>query len=202
MANLIKFGSVSNFLPPKPQITFLQYIQSSGEQYIDTGFVPNQDTRVYAQCALALASSTAGLFGVRESSSARAFQFVTQANYYRSDYNGTLSNVTNNNYGATMFYVDKNKNVTDINGLYSSEAPYGTFTCPGNMYVFATNNNGSLYAYSSASLYSMKIYNNGTLVRDFKPAKNPDGVIGLWDAKNEMFYSNSGTGTFTAGPEV
>ena len=49
----------------------------------------------------------------------------------------------------------------------------------------------------------MKIYNNGTLVRDFVPVKrNSDGAIGMYDTVTKAFFANAGTGTFTAGPNV
>lgn len=183
--------------------TELEYIQSTGTQRIDTGFIPNQDTRVYAECVLPIASgSTQALFGCRVSSSSRQYQFVTQGGYYRTDYNTTINNFTQTSFGNEKFYIDKNKNVTDVNGQYSINQTYGSFTCPGNMYLFATNNNGSAYGYASAKLYALQIYDNGTLVRNFIPYKNASGAVGLYDTVEGQFYTNAGTGSFTAGPEI
>lgn len=182
--------------------TELAYIQSSGTQYINSEFVPNQDTRVYAECELPIsASSNQGLFGARVSSSSSAFQFVTQGGYYRSDYNGTLTTISSADYGTAKFYVDKNKNETDLNGQYSATATYAAFTCPGSMYIFATNNNGAVYAQASAKLYCMRVYDNGILVRDYVPCINPSGAVGLYDLVGKKFYGNAGTGVFT-GSEV
>lgn len=177
--------------------TPLEYIASSGTQYIDTGYIPNQDTRVYAECVLPIASgSTQALFGSRVSSSSSQYQFVTQGGYYRTDYNTTINNFTQTSFGDTKFYIDKNKNITDVNGQYNIEQTYGTFTCPGNMYIFATNNNGSVYGYASAKLYVLKIYDNDVLIRDFIPAKDEIGNAGLFDKVEEKFYYNAGTGSF------
>ena len=55
---------------------------------------------------------------------------------------------------------------------------------------------------SQIKIYSAKIYQNGSLVRDFIPCKNAAGIIGLWDDVNSVFYQNAGSGVFTAGPEV
>ena len=180
----------------------LEYIQSSGTQYIDSGFVPNQDTRVYAECVLATASSTQALFGCRVSSSSRQYQFVTQGGAYRTDYNTTITNLSAASFGTAKFTVDKNKNVTYLNGTSVATHTYASFTCPGNMYIFATNNNGALYANASAKLYCMKVYDNGTLIRDFIPCQNASGAVGLWDDVNGVFYGNAGTGAFTAGPVI
>lgn len=178
----------------------LEYLQSSGTQYIDSDFVPNQDTRVRAECVLPIASSTQGLFGCRVSSSSSQFQFVTQGGYYRSDYNTAINNFTTHDYGNGKFYIDKNKNVTDLNGEYSCTHTYGAFVCPGNMFIFATNNNGSVYALASAKLYSMQVYDNGLLERDYIPIRYlATGELGLLDRVYGAFYPNAGTGTFTAG---
>ena len=180
------------------RVNYVKYIESTGTQWIDSGFVPNQDTRVVAEVEFATASSTAALFGSRQSSSARQFQFVTSGRYYRTDYNTTIVNLTNASISG-KFYVDKNKNVTDLNGAYSYTHTYASFTCPGNMYIFATNNNGSVYAISTVKLYSMQIYDNGTLIRDYWPCYDPDGVACLYDKVEKKYYHNAGTGEFIAG---
>ena len=51
--------------------------------------------------------------------------------------------------------------------------------------------------------YSCKIYNNGSLVRDFVPAKRiSDDKCGLWDKVKLKFYTDESGGNFTAGPNV
>lgn len=46
-------------------------------------------------------------------------------------------------------------------------------------------------------IYYAKIWDDGTLVRDFIPAvRNDDGVIGMYDQVNDVFYANDGTGSF------
>lgn len=180
----------------------LEYIRSSGTQYIDSGFIPNQDTRVYAECVFAIASSTQALFGCRVSSSSRQFQFVSQGGYYRTDYNTTINSFSSTDYGTAKFYIDKDKNVTDLNGDVSYTHTYAAFTCPGNMYIFATNNNGSVYGLATATLYKLKVWDNGTLVRDYIPCETDTGEVGLWDDVNSRFYASATTTDLIAGPEV
>lgn len=53
------------------------------------------------------------------------------------------------------------------------------------------------------NIYEQKAYKNGVLVGDFIPAKRKsDGVIGMYDAVSGTFYTNVGTGDFTAGPSM
>lgn len=180
--------------------TPLQYIQSNGTQYIDTGFVPNQNTRVYAEAQLALASAEQALFGSRVSSKANQYQFVTEGSQYRTDYNTACTYISSQNYGANKFFVIKDKNFTNLNNDTTYTHAYANFSAPGNMYIFATNHNGAVNAKATAKLYVMKIYDNGTLIRHFVPCKKSNGAVGLYDVANQTFYSNAGSGSFIAGP--
>ncbi|MBQ2175547.1 MAG: hypothetical protein II453_10970, partial [Alphaproteobacteria bacterium] len=51
-------------------------------------------------------------------------------------------------------------------------------------------------------VYDLQMYDNGTPVRDFIPAKNSSGVVGMYDTVNVLFYQNAGTGNFVAGDPV
>ena len=68
-----------------------------------------------------------------------------------------------------------------------------------NLYLFAVNNFGSANFNITAKLYSCQIYDSETLVRNFIPCINPEGMVGLFDAVGFAFYGNLGTGSFTAG---
>ena len=183
----------------------LEYIQSSGTQYVDTEFKPNYNTRLVMDFEPTSAySSINGIFGVRDTAAANApLMFVLWNNdvsSFRSDYFGTNKSITVSTL-LTRQTVDKNKNITTI-GSVSVTNTASTGQCTKNLYVFCTNNAGTANYFSKYRLYSCQIYDNGTLVRDYIPCQKPDGTIGLWDNVNSVFYANAGTGTFTAGPVV
>ena len=182
--------------------TELTYIQSSGTQYIDTGFKPNQDTRVVGDMQFLnnTSGNPASLFGYRKSTSAQRYEFFQYNSLLYSPYNtsagSTISMTTN------KISIDKNKGTTLVNGSALSTITYANFQCSGNLYLFALNNNGSVANVNgNKRIYSCQIYDNGTLTRNFVPCKNPSGVVGMYDMVNNVFYQNSGTGTFTAGDE-
>ena len=77
---------------------------------------------------------------------------------------------------------------------------YQAFTCPYTLTLFAIHR--STVFCGQQKVYSCKIYDNGTLIRDYVPCKNSAGVVGLYDLVNDKFYTNSGTGDFIAGPEL
>ena len=66
-----------------------------------------------------------------------------------------------------------------------------------NLTIFGLNQNGTITQNGQVRLYSFKIYDGNTLVRDFVPSiRTTDDSIGLYDVQNNQFYTNSGTGSF------
>lgn len=181
--------------------TQVEYLKSTGTQYINVGFKPNQDTRIVLDVNSPLVSGPVWLFGARTAADSKTYNFLCQGSKYRSDYNDNSStSLTINPSGR--FEIDKDKNITKINGSTASTIPYGAFQCEYNLFLFNNNNAGAAGAGASISIYSCKIYDNGTLVRNFVPARNSSGALGLYDTVNGIFHTNAGTGTFVAGAEI
>lgn len=179
--------------------TRLEYIESTGTQYIDTGFKPNQDTRVVMDIDPTVVSTHAWAFGARQSTEQNRYDFLWQNDmkswifsFNGSGYaklgEGLISNTDRLN-------IDFNKNTCLVNG-YSATLANGTVSPNVNLTLLACNTNGTISGFISAYLYSCKIYDNGNLVRDYIPALRPDGIAGLYDAVNDTFTASSGTSNF------
>lgn len=178
--------------------TQLMYLESSGTQYINTGFTPNQDARIQLDCERTAANATDHFFGVRTGNSASsAFAFYIYNSGWRWAYNNATASGTGPDIGR--YFIDANKNITTINGDTTLTGTYGSFTAAAAAPLFAMLSAPSGISYGSFRLYSCRIYNNGLMVRDFIPCRNASGTIGLYDLVNGQFYTNAGTGTFTAG---
>lgn len=176
----------------------LEYIQSSGKQYINTGFKPNNNTRVVMDAELASGTGNYALFGARLSFDADNYALAWIGSYFRSDYNTVYTQKWKVSQTTRRIY-DKNKETSTIDGVSQSYINK-TFQVPVNLALLANNQNGNITWFASAKLYSCQIYNNGTLIHDYIPCQTTAGEIGLWDDVNSVFYGNAGTGTFTAGP--
>ena len=187
----------------------VEYIESSGTQYIDTGFVPNQNTRTVIDF-MPTSTSSPFIFGSRLGYNNNAYDLYTFSNKFRDDY-------ANTNYGnessqpfpksANKRYLfDKNKNHSIMYEenvqFYDHTFTEKTINLSFNMFLFGLNDNGSIRSSNIAmmKLYSCKIYDNGILVRDFVPCyRIDDDEVGLYDTVNDIFYTNQGTGVFTYG---
>lgn len=183
----------------------LQYIQSSGTQYIDTGYKPNNNTRIVLDFYITQNySQLHGLFGSRNGTSATSSQGFDFWSYYDSSFrtnffgdDDTLYDLPN----TVRYIVDKNKNVTTISNK-ASTIRNTTGSCSLNLMLFAINTAGTASNHAYARIYSCQIYDNGIIVRDYIPCKSIEGVVGIYDTVNQVFYTNSGTGSFIAGPSA
>ena len=179
----------------------LEYIQSSGTQYIDTGFKPNHNTRVVADCYLDSAASTMSAFGAWTGTLTNAFIHAGKSDNSACIFFYGTGNTSIPVSKTGRHLIDFNMNEASIDGVSASAATQ-TFSCTYSMFLMAYNSAGSATNKATGKLYSCRTYDNGVMVRDFVPCKKPDGTIGLWDDVNSVFYGKAGTGTFTAGPEI
>lgn len=184
--------------------TPIEYIQSSGTQYINSNFIPKATTRTIMKAEPMSWSAWSAFFGTRNATSPTASQAyiaaVPAATLYRSDYFGssltaetpTIMQITN---------IDKNKNICSFNNIMITNTS-STVNATTNMFLLALNDVGTAKYFLSAKLYSCQIYDGNTLVRDFIPIKTTTNIYGLWDNVNKVLYKNAGTGAFTGGSAV
>lgn len=178
--------------------TLLDYIESDGNQYIDTGIRPNQSTRVDCKAQYTDIGGTGVLFGYRYSNSAARYEFfVTGGNFY-SAYGTSAMRI--GPATTDLLSIDKNANITFVNGDEAAYHTDGAFQGTGPMFLFGVNRNGTPTLFSSARMYSCQIYDgNDVLVRDFVPCMNASGEVGMYDRVSGKFFENKGAGEFTYG---
>lgn len=197
IANYRQAVQVAEPEPPEPEINFVEYIQSSGTQYIDTGFKPNNNTRVVMDIQ-ATKTGTWGCFGARKNNRIDSFTvWMTSTTAFRSDFDSDQNQI-NVSSVLNRVVIDKNKNICKV-GTKSTTNTSVTFQAPVNLLLLAVNHNGEPDGRNlSAKLYSCQIYDNDILIRDYAPVIDPDGVPCLYEKLSEQYVYNSGTGSFTA----
>lgn len=187
------------------EYTMLNYIETTGEQYIDTGYSNNAGFRADATLALTKINGAESLFGSHNLRSPYARNYFgidddgkrwnigtgdiyiasTQTINIEQVYNVSLSTLTTNSYLS----IDGNQIIKSTDSKSRSTANVLIFACQWSLKY-----NDYL---AQMRLYSMKIYGpNNELAREFIPSINKDGVIGLYDLINDKFYENAGEGTF------
>ena len=187
----------------------LNYIESSGAQYIDTGVYMGPKTSFVADWQFTNTNQQARICG-----GVGDFSFVL---YISSG--DVLSWACGDNpasYNWSSVKADKNRHIFELNAkaqkflidngnTFSSDLlDAKTKTATQTLTLFTQKEangkiNGGAYALG-ARLYSTRLYDDDLLVRDFVPVRNIyTGEAGLWDNVTQRFYGNLGTGSFLAG---
>ena len=177
----------------------LEYIEATGTQYIDTGFKPNSNTKLEFKINF----QGSGHFLAYDKNNRYGFYY--DGNNFRYDRRTLTTTIGAFNAGVD-WYIEEYKGVkigTSPNSLTTYATDTTSFSVNQNFCLFAmcynTDNNPSWF--SKAKLYYFRMYNNGTLIRDFIPCyRISDGVIGMYDVVGKTFYTNKGTGSFVKGP--
>ena len=190
-------GDLGYGLPIPSNYTELSYIESTGTQFIDTGFTPNQNTKVELTLQKETGSAS-NIFGSRISSQSQAFTFQISSGDYQfiSGYGSRTerSNVVNDGQVHTLM---RDKGDFYIDGVLKVSQTSPDFTCPGNAYLFTMYNNAKPTSGTSVKVYSCKIWDNGTLHNYFVPCLDANNVPCLFDKITGNTYYNAGTGEFT-----
>lgn len=180
--------------------TRLKYIKATGSQYINTGFKPNQDTTVEFSVLNAAANQYYfGAWNVAYNNGAFAYCNDPSNVYigYDGQGGGTGSVITGNHV------IKLEKNIAYLDGAVFSSYTYTAFQVNYPLFLFGQNRAGQFFTNADGGIYCeyCKIYDNGTLVRYLVPVmRNSDSTIGMYDTVNDVFYTNSGSGSFEAGP--
>lgn len=172
----------------------LEYIESTGTQYINTGVTPNQNTKLHIK--FQTSSAKAVVAGSDNGYKVSSFMLaVTVASF------GSGAQLLTLNDGA-VHTVEMASGAISVDGVSKGSPGSGTLSSSYPMYIAANNRSGETQEHMVGKLYECAIYNGTTKVRDYIPCKNTSGVVGMWDDVNSQFYTNAGTGAFTAGPPL
>lgn len=200
---------------------FVEYIESSGTQWINTGFSPS-NANVRIEVAYRFVKLPADAAGNR--------RYVFGSSFAVNNTNIRLQYAVGSAGNCFIGFGDTYKNDQtfdsyDTNRVHTIVCDGGVFSLDGEtsadwdlssttfaqtdsahpVYLFGhnVNNSGNPSSYlSSIRLYSCKIWDQGELVRDFIPAITNDTISCLYDKVAERFYLNAGSGAFTAGAVV
>lgn len=191
-------------LPEYTPYVYLEYIEvgDTSGPYIDTGIPMN----TLNGCEVK--------FKYNGNNADNRALFGTYLPYYDSlieNYQGyigwRIGNVGFSQLTATKIPLDTNVHVakadtSDIlmDSINGGVPDWSRVPSDQNVYIF--NEGGNRHSpTNNARIYYVKMYKNNVLSYHLIPAKRKsDNAIGMHDIINDIFYSNSGSGSFIAGP--
>ena len=192
----------------------VEYIETTGTQWIDTTYYPTNKTKVELDLEMSNGKSTASgsnIFNTTDDIKRFSVNFGSTAGETTKIY--VWTNIINTS-GGIICSVDVGNTVLTRNklvltnskftyGTYSLDTEPSTWTTLGVSLKLFCNSSGQAFNRYNIKLYEMKIWDNDMLVRHFVPCyQKTDSKIGLYDLVNKSFYANSGTGTFNKGKEI
>ena len=178
--------------------TELEYIESTGTQWIDTGLTRGKFVHD-------IAFTTVSNYNLMGNAAGAGWYWGQQRRYASGNgYELATNNITGMN--STERRVVEYDNLDSDGITLSAGGQTVTYSTTGT-----TSTNYSLFRiwdsdqyYVNAKLWGFQAYDaNGTPVRNMVPVKrNSDNKVGMYDTVSGQFFTNAGTGDFVAGPAV
>ena len=198
----------------------VEYIESTGTQYIDTGIVLNNGCVITLDFLIAESSVNRTIYGWRRKGTfTDTYQAYITSNTRKLRYIVIGRTADISTYPQSFEYGVRNKVlidsvneqvlvndiVTDCGPDFSNGKPFNeNGSSEYHPYLFALNNAGRAVAISqNTRIYGYSVQYGDELLQDLIPCyRKIDKVAGMYDVVNDVFYTNAGTGEFTVGPDV
>lgn len=185
-----------------PYDSEIEYLESSGTQYIKTGLTPFKCTDVEIIVNnLPNGVAWQDYFGGDFGDSGNNYRI----RQYQSYQNKCDIRIGNSYYQFNITENAFNKIKIGRNGAYLNNdelpiTPGNTYTNINDMYLFGYNLNSSIYRAAKVQIQKFTAFNNNSIVLELIPVRK-DGVGYMYDKVSKQLFGNSGTGNFILGPD-
>lgn len=184
---------------PVPGYDILEYLESSGTQYIDTGVVYANDTKLTQRFCIVDFAGVQMQMGALDTVSGVNHRFhwgcrggVASLEYIAGvGIGGNPGGISAGSDG----WVDLTLDATSAGSAFT-ESGHSTIGLFGR-------NTGGTFSCGKFRVGHTCIWKGGNLVRNMVPVRRKsDGVLGFYDYCEPKFYENGGSGEFAAGPAM
>ena len=177
---------------PLPEgYTQLEYIQSTGAQYILTDVIPNNDTYMLAKVATTQ-SSQCGMVVCDENWQKNGCGFWGNAAAFG---NQTIQDLQLYDGNPHTIEIQSGTITIDGSAVLTYAGPQFSGVCP--LSICALNRAGVISEKTAMTVWQLVINDH-----QYVPCSTPANEVGLYDTEYGVFYGNNGSGSFVAGPEV
>lgn len=182
----------------------LEYIESTGTQYIDTGVIGKTGLEIEIDFEFTEIGTASQIpVGSMKASSNRIYP-LSSGNYvgYGEYVKLPMTAAANERYDIYCKLYAGEQTVT-VNGtaIYAG-LDAATYDSGCSILLFAASNDGIASYHAKTRTRSCKIRENGVLVRDYVPCRQPSGVVCMYDRVSGEYCCNKGAGKFIAGAEI
>lgn len=194
--------------PALPYDAEVEYLESTGTQYVDTGVGATASTQVDVSFSLAQSfqyGNTKFVFGCYSGGDKCYYSVAIpddshlRVPYYVSGYDNSFTNISASTGVGNVKILSYKPGAIYMDGALVSNVTPLTNN-PVDIFIFTRNNDTVDTPTAGLLIYDVKIYSGSTLVRDFIPVRK--GATGyLYDKVSKQLFGNAGTGAFVLGPD-
>ena len=176
--------------------TQLDYIESTGAQWVDTGYIPTAYTSVDLKW-LSTNTGAQAIIGCNWTNN--AMLLCAQNNTLRFHGPGISIRMPSHTNPDVISYGAAANSLV-INGVTYTHSADSLSSAKTNMKIFGLGNN----SYNAqGKLYYLNIYEGKTLKREYIPVRrNADSIVGLYDTVTQSFFTDMNSNNFTAGNDT
>lgn len=193
-----------DFVVPLPYDAEVEYLESTGTQYIDTLLMFDSEYKVEVTAFLTPSVSEYDIIGnaVKD----YAYAGKTVLGFYKNFiffFNNPNTRVDSSKFAQqeTLFNIvieaNNNNRMLTVNGVSYTKTG-ASYSSEGNIVLFR---GGANYMPSSVKIKSFKMTRSGEVVRDLISVRV--GQVGyMYDKASKQLFGNAGTGDFILGNDV
>ena len=181
----------------------VEYIEGTGQQYIDSGVYPDYLTGINSSMTLIGNNYHDEIFGCYSSGgdgyapADNRYWVRTRNRAFLISSTQVFISLPNNTQINLQYNMGGNQKIS-VSGVETSlPSPTSTLPISQTLSIFAFHNNG-YSGYAHMKVESFKIYHSADLIRDLVPCyRKSDSKPGLYDLVNGTFYTNANTSAST-----
>ena len=194
--DLLKYYYERSFIPGpihthEDDYVPLEYVESNGLQYINTGINPTSNTRLVIKASSTGPYSLYGMTG-----GGTSFNMTGNGNGQYFYWGGQAASAVTNWYGQVHTF-EQNRNQCFVDGNLYHTFTASSWNAPYPIFLFARSGNGALSDIGGqVRIYECQIYDNDVLLRDFIPVASANGEAGMFDRVQNKFYTSENGNKF------
>lgn len=194
-------GGNFNVIKGEIPYTELSYIESTGVQYIDTGFNINTSTdEIELEIEGVTTTVYKWFFGEHDNNARFGIGSGDGVNKRNIAYGNNTYKVSD-----TQIYNSKHKFVANKEGVYLDGlkiSNYSSFASTSTLYLFHLNLNNQSSYMGGARIWSYKHRRDGNTLIELIPVRDLNGIVCMYDKVSRSFFRNQGDGEFLGGPSI
>ena len=194
--------------PPLPYDAEVDYLESTGTQWIDTGIHATQNTTAKIKCAWMTTTNDNTVFGADNGNTWTGFILMqnTGIRFIKGGPTNTYAQRWTTFSAGQTYDIECSQNGVVIDGkLYSfNGTPRAEFYVNKPISLFGWWRNAQPWGGNVRIAY-VQFFENGSIVRDFMPVRftnelgQSEGA--MYDRVSGQLFRNAGTGAFVIGPD-